>query len=218
MVDSVSTLSSHSPQTAGPGAPDDVLGKDDFLTLLVTQLQNQDPLNPTDNTEFIAQLAQFSSLEGIKNLESTMSDVASNVSSMQKWGLSDLIDRTVKVEGANFDYAGSPVTLEYSLGGRASSVAVSIYDASGNLVKQVDAGSANPGAYEAIWDGTDLTGKTAASGTYKVAISAVDPAGKAVEAATYVKGKVSSVTFGDNGAEINVGNLILTQDDILAVY
>ncbi|OGP23782.1 MAG: hypothetical protein A2X93_01430 [Deltaproteobacteria bacterium GWC2_56_8] len=194
------------------------LGKDDFLLLLVTQLQNQDPLNPTDNTEFVSQLAQFSSLEGIKNMEETMGTVADGISDMQKWSLSDLIDNTVKFESSSFDFSGEPVSIEYSLGSNAESANVSIYDASGNLIKSVDAGALNSGTYELQWDGTDAAGAVAASGTYTINITAVDSSGASVDTSTYVSGKVTSVTYGSDGAEINAGNIILTQDDILEVY
>ncbi|MBI2413564.1 MAG: hypothetical protein HYV24_10195 [Deltaproteobacteria bacterium] len=213
-----STSSTTSSDTSGLTSSSSELGKDDFLLLLVTQLQNQDPLNPTDNTEFVAQLAQFSSLEGIKNMEETMTTVASGISDMQKWSLSDLIDNEVKFESSAFDYSGEPVTIEYSLGSNAASATVSIYDANGNLVKSVDAGALNSGDYELNWDGTDSSGAASAGGTYTINIAAVDSNGETVDVSTFVTGKVTSVTYGSDGAEINAGNIILTQDDILEVY
>lgn len=213
-----STSSTTSSDTSSLTSSSSELGKDDFLLLLVTQLQNQDPLNPTDNTEFVAQLAQFSSLEGIKNMEETMTTVASGISDMQKWSLSDLIDNEVKFESSAFDYSGEPVTIEYSLASNAASATVSIYDANGNLVKSVDAGALNSGDYELNWDGTDSSGAASASGTYTINIAAVDSNGETVDVSTFVTGKVTSVTYGSDGAEINAGNIILTQDDILEVY
>ncbi len=222
MIDGVSSATTVSSTSGSSGttttSSTDELGKDDFLLLLVTQLQNQDPLNPTDNTEFVSQLAQFSSLEGIKNMEETMGTVADGISDMQKWSLSDLIDNTVKFESAAFDYSGEPVTIEYSLGSNAASANISIYDANGNLVKSVDAGALNSGTYELNWDGTNAEGGQAAEGTYTINITAVDSSGSTVAASTYVTGKVTSVTYGSGGAEINAGNIILTQDDILEIY
>lgn len=220
MIDGVSsaTTVSMSDSSSSTTSSTEELGKDDFLLLLVTQLQNQDPLNPTDNTEFVAQLAQFSSLEGIKNMEETMSTVADGISDMQKWSLSDLIDNEVKFESSAFDYSGEPVAIEYSLASNAASAIVSIYDANGNLVKSVDAGALNSGDYELQWDGTDASGAASASGTYTINIAAVDSNGETVDVSTFVTGKVTSVTYGSGGAEINAGNIILTQDDILEVY
>ncbi|MBI4949050.1 MAG: flagellar biosynthesis protein FlgD [Deltaproteobacteria bacterium] len=219
MIDGVSSATTVSmSDSSSTTSTTEELGKDDFLLLLVTQLQNQDPLNPTDNTEFVSQLAQFSSLEGIKNMEETMSTVADGISDMQKWSLSDLIDNTVKFESSSFDYSGEPVSIEYSLGSNAASANVSIYDANGNLIKSVDAGALNSGSYELQWDGTDAAGAVAASGTYTVNITALDSSGASVGVSTYVSGKVTSVTYGTDGAEINAGNIILTQDDILEVY
>ncbi|HAO92539.1 MAG TPA: flagellar biosynthesis protein FlgD [Deltaproteobacteria bacterium] len=219
MIDGVSSATTVSmSDSSSTTSTTEELGKDDFLLLLVTQLQNQDPLNPTDNTEFVSQLAQFSSLEGIKNMEETMGTVADGISDMQKWSLSDLIDNTVKFESSSFDFSGEPVSIEYSLGSNAESANVSIYDASGNLIKSVDAGALNSGTYELQWDGTDAAGAVAASGTYTINITAVDSSGASVDTSTYVSGKVTSVTYGSDGAEINAGNIILTQDDILEVY
>jgi len=76
---------------AAQRSPNEAMGKDAFLKLLVTQLENQDPLKPTDNTEFVAQLAQFSSLEGIQNLNSTMDGMANGISSLQDFSASGLI-------------------------------------------------------------------------------------------------------------------------------
>lgn len=222
MIDGVSSAtivsSSSSTDSSTTTGSTEELGKDDFLLLLVTQLQNQDPLEPTDNTEFVSQLAQFSSLEGIKNMEETMGTVADGISEMQKWSLSDLIDNEVKFESSAFDYSGEPVTIEYSLGADAASANVSIYDANGNLIKSVDAGALNSGTYELNWDGTDAEGAQATEGTYTINITAVDSSGSTVDVSTYVTGKVTSVTYGSGGAEINAGNIILTQDDILEVY
>lgn len=219
MIDGVSSATTVSmSDSSSTTSTTEELGKDDFLLLLVTQLQNQDPLNPTDNTEFVSQLAQFSSLEGIKNMEETMGTVADGISDMQKWSLSDLIDNTVKFESSSFDFSGEPVSIEYSLGSNAASATVSIYDASGNLIKSVDAGALNSGTYELQWDGTDDAGAAAASGTYAINITALDSSGASVDASTYVSGKVTSVTYGSDGTEINAGNIILTQDDILEVY
>ena len=219
MIDGVSSATTVSmSDSSSTTSTTEELGKDDFLLLLVTQLQNQDPLNPTDNTEFVSQLAQFSSLEGIKNMEETMGTVADGISDMQKWSLSDLIDNTVKFESSSFDFSGEPVSIEYSLGSNAESANVSIYDASGTLIKSVDAGALNSGTYELQWDGTDAAGAVAASGTYTINITAVDSSGASVDTSTYVSGKVTSVTYGSDGAEINAGNIILTQDDILEVY
>ena len=219
MIDGVSSATTVSMgDSSSTTSTTEELGKDDFLLLLVTQLQNQDPLNPTDNTEFVSQLAQFSSLEGIKNMEETMGTVADGISDMQKWSLSDLIDNTVKFESSSFDFSGEPVSIEYSLGSNAASATVSIYDASGNLIKSVDAVSLNSGTYELQWDRLDASGGAAPSGSYAITLTSPRAMRTSVDSQQCVNGKVTSVTYGSGGAEINAGNIILTQDDILEVY
>lgn len=213
------TDTSSTTSTSSSSSSTESLDKDDFLTLLVTQLENQDPLDPMDNSEFVAQLAQFSTLEGITNLGESMDGLVDSMSSMQKYSMSSLIDKTVKYEGYNFSYSGSSVDLGYSLDADASSVTVKIYDSSGNLVNTYDMGSQNEGSYDVTWDGTDSSGATVSSGTYKMTVSATDSSGSSVDTTTYVSGKVSSVMYDSDGTtELTVDSETITPDEILGIY
>ncbi|MCI0995126.1 flagellar hook assembly protein FlgD [Pseudomonas corrugata] len=178
------------------------LGKDAFLQLLVTQLKNQDPLSPQDNGEFVAQLAQFSSLEGITTLNDTVSGLASNYNSSQALQASSLVGRSVIAPGDK-----AVVDTSKSLNGTVvvpsavSSVAVKIVDKDGKTVRTIDLGSQKAGNSAFIWDGKNDAGTTVEAGTYSfVASTTID--GQATSLITNLPATVSSVTISQTGGEL----------------
>lgn len=223
MIDGVTSLlnstSSSSTSSSSTSSTDGTLGKDDFLTLLVTQLENQDPLEPMDNTQFVSQLAQFSSLEGITNLNTTMSGMSSSLTSMQNYSTASLIGKYVKTDGSDIYYYGSQANFGYTLDGSASSVTVSIKDSSGNTVNTMDMGAQDSGTYDLAWDGTDSSGNTLQSGTYSFSVDAKDSTGQSITASTYTIDAVSGVTFDSTGAaSLAVGDKTVTMDSVKAIY
>ncbi len=138
---------------------DAAMGKDAFLKLLVTQLENQDPLNPTENTEFVAQLAQFSSLEGIQNLNTSLGDMKGGIDALQQFGSASVIGRNAKAEGSAFIYDGTPKKLGFSLGANAASATLVISEPSGKVVKEIDLGQLNAGYNEAEWNRAGKSGQ-----------------------------------------------------------
>ncbi len=104
------------------------LGKEDFLNLLVTQLSNQNPLEPMDNMDFIAQLAQFGQLEATTNLGDYLGSMESFMASINNFGAADLVGKEIKAIGDKVEISGpDPVTLNYDLGGNAASLGLNIY-------------------------------------------------------------------------------------------
>ena len=179
------------------------LGKDAFLQLLVTQLKNQNPLDPQDNSAFVAQLAQFSSLEGITTLNSTVSSLAGNYSSSQALQASSLVGRnvivqtnTVQLDDPSKGMTGS-VTVPSSIAGGT----VSITDSSGTVVRTIDLGSRAAGSASFTWDGKDKDGNLVKTGTYTVKANA-SINGTATDLATYLPATVNSVTISQNGGEL----------------
>ncbi|WLG66814.1 flagellar hook assembly protein FlgD [Pseudomonas brassicacearum] len=178
------------------------LGKDAFLQLLVTQLKNQNPLEPQDNGEFVAQLAQFSSLEGITTLNETVSGIAGNYNSSQALQASSLVGRSVIAPGDK-----AVVDTSKSLNGTVvvpasvSSVAVKIVDKDGKTVRTIDLGSQNAGNSAFIWDGKNDAGAVVESGTYTFAASTTID-GKATSLITNLPATVSSVTISQTGGEL----------------
>lgn len=191
-----STTSTSTDASTGKSA----LGQDSFMKLLVTQLKNQNPLNPQDNTAFVAQLAQFSSLQGIQNLNSTVNSLANSMQSSQALQASALVGRTVEVESKTAylpqdGYVRGTMALENS----TSALQLNIYDKDKKLILQKDLGSQQAGDIPFAWDGTNTAGEVVAPGTYTFEVLARDD-GKTATVTTYLGHNVDSVTVGANQA------------------
>ncbi len=170
-----SLKSGGSPSPAAPVTGSSTsMNQSDFLLLFTTQLKNQDPTKPTDNTEFVAQLAQFSQLEATTNMSSSLSGL---VSAMQSNGLmtaSSLIGQSISAPGIPAVLSGSqPVPAAISLPNGASSVQVNIYDALNNLVHSETLGSQPPGDLSYAWDGSTDSGGQAPDGNYQMKVAAL---------------------------------------------
>jgi flagellar basal-body rod modification protein FlgD len=181
-------------------AKNDVLGKDAFLKLLVTQLQNQDPLNPLDDKEFIAQLAQFSSLEQMTNISSGIAALTEKTARQDMLSAVNYIGKEVTASGDAMSKIGTYVTPVYfTLSGTAAEVYANVYDANNNLVRTEKFTSMQAGEFEYTWDGKDYNGKVANSGQYNVYFSAKSPTGATVFVDTEVSGTISALEQGDDG-------------------
>jgi len=194
------------------------VGKEAFLTLLVAQMEYQDPLDPTDNTEFVSQLAQFSSLEALQNLQADMGDVSVNMNALRHQTSSDLVGRVVTIDGSDFNYSGNPVPLAYDLGGYANDVKINIVDSKGKVIRTIKGEGGVAGDYQLFWDGKDTEGLDAAEGAYSVEISAQDASGEDVDVITYVSDLVASVIFKDGESFLNVGAMLVSVDKVKGVY
>ncbi|HCB43009.1 MAG: flagellar biosynthesis protein FlgD [Pseudomonadales bacterium] len=181
-------------------ATGDELGKDQFLELLVAQMNNQDPLSPQENGEFIAQLAQFSTVEGIGNLNTSMESLLSGYQSSQALQASSMVGRTVIVP-ADQAVVDTEAGLEgqLALQQNSTNVFVNIYDQAGSLVKTINLGSQEAGMHDFTWDGTDASGNLAEPGIYTVEAMA-SIGGKNTQMATLLPANVDSVSLGAGGS------------------
>jgi flagellar basal-body rod modification protein FlgD len=170
------------------------LGKDDFLKLLVTQLQNQDPLNPMDDKEFVAEMAQFTSLEQLTNIAAGIDTLAANSAQEQIFSAVSYMGKSILATGDSVSKSGTNVSkVYYTLTDAAKDVTVNIYDASGNIVQSLDYGAQAAGTYSVSWDGTDYNGSTVADGMYKITMAAVDKNDQSILTDTQVTGEVVGV-------------------------
>lgn len=199
MIEGVfSTTESNTPTTLASGQQ--VLGKEDFLKLLVAQLSAQDPLNPMDSTEFTAQLAQFSALEQMTNVNSALQDLIKAQQAMGNSSMIGLIGKLVDVPGNAFEHTqGETTNLTYALNAESDSTKVNIFDAAGILVKTLNAPGAE-GSNLVVWNGLDNQGNTVGSGIYTFKIQANTAEGKQVSATTFTSGLVTDVLFEDSAA------------------
>lgn len=171
--------------------------KDEFLKLLTLQLRYQNPLNPMNNTEFTSQLAQLSSLEALNNMVLQMNDMLLYQNSIQNTLTSNLIGKNVKFSGNKISLTDKG-EINYNLSANASKVTISIYDSSGKLIRNIEAGQQNAGANNYTWDGKDSSGNKMPEGSYTFKINALDSNGKPVDVTTLSKGLVTGVTFENN--------------------
>ncbi|CRI56001.1 flagellar hook assembly protein FlgD [Pseudomonas sp. CCOS 191] len=177
------------------------LGKDAFLKLLVTQMQHQNPLDPQDNGEFIAQLAQFSSLEGIQTLNSSVNNIIGGIASSQALQATTLVGRSVILEtdkamvDTTESFTGQVVVPQNITDGK-----VEIKDKDGKVVKTISLGEQAKGTADFIWDGTNDKGEKVDPGQYTfTATTTVD--GKAQTMYTLLPAKITSVSF-QGGSEM----------------
>ena len=179
----------------------DELGQEQFLELMLTQLKNQDPLNPTESGEFLSQIAQFGTVNGISELQQSFSSLAASLQSNQALQASTMVGRSVlidhdKVSLTTGGTAGFAVELPYA----ASNLKLSIEDQFGQTVRQFDVGNVGSGIKEFVWDGITSTGEAAASGRYTVRATAVVN-GENQAFSTLVQAPVESVSLSRDGGE-----------------
>jgi flagellar basal-body rod modification protein FlgD len=204
MVGASSNVTSGQAQAASAQLPQGILGKDDFLRLLITQLRYQDPLNPMEGTEFAAQLAQFSSVEQLANINSNL-QASLDGSYLMTQAISNslattMIGKEVKAGTDRVTFDGkSDVSLGYTLSGPAASVSIKIYDESGTLVRTIAAGGGGSGDHSVEWDGANDAGAALPTGTYRFEVAATNPKGAAVPATPYVTGAITGVRFRADG-------------------
>lgn len=184
--------------------PGSQLGQDEFLKLMTTQLQNQDPFEPMDNGEFLSQIAQFGTVNGITDLKDSFTGFASSMQSNQALQAANIIGHGVLAEtdtgllSANGIMQGAVELSNYS-----PNVSVNIYDRTGQLVNRLDLGEQLSGTVPFAWDGTTFGGSRAAPGEYRMEVEVVDGA-QAFTYPTLMFGKVDSLSLGGVGDELQV--------------
>jgi flagellar basal-body rod modification protein FlgD len=185
-------------------ASGDKLGQSDFLKLMVTQLNNQDPMKPMESGEFYTQIAQFSEVAGIQDLQSSFAQVAAAMYSSQALQASAMVGRAVLVPADSSSLAAGGVMVgTVDLTSSASNVQLSITDSVGQVVRSIDMGPQSSGSATFVWDGKKDNGEAAAPGTYKIAATTqVD--GKAQALTTSLAATVDSVTLGKSGQGITL--------------
>ncbi|MFT5482478.1 MAG: flagellar basal-body rod modification protein FlgD [Halieaceae bacterium] len=180
-------------------APRSELGQEDFFKLMVAQLENQDPSKPMDNFEFLSQIAQFGTVDGIQGLNEGFSNISSVLYANQAVEAAGLVGRSV-VTDSNVGLLGASGSLGATIDipQTATEVALYIQDMSGRLVHTELLGSAGAGELKIQWDGTDASGNAVSPGQYRISAEAV-VAGQNQVAQVYAHSVVDSVTVDGNG-------------------
>lgn len=196
-----------SPTTGAGGAvaaPD--AAADRFLTLLVTQLRNQDPLNPLDNAQITSQLAQLSTVSGINKLNDAFASLQASFQANQYLQATGLVGHDVTVAGNKLTLTDGTSNYGIAFGASADHVTVTIADASGRVVRTIDAGNQPAGVSRLAWDGRADNGSVCADGAYTVSVTA-SSGGKPVAADSLTIARVTGIVPGNNGTLLQLGSL-----------
>jgi flagellar basal-body rod modification protein FlgD len=193
------------------------LGKNEFLKLLLAQLANQDPTKPVDNQAFIAQLAQFSSLEQLQALGKKLDMLTIAQASSTQLQVTGLVGRQVTFKTDTLHLDGKPVTAQGNLSSSADSVVAVVTDASGRVVRTMPLGARDAGAFDLSWDGRDDSGTTLPAGDYHVAIHASRSDGATVQSELRGRGTVDAVVFDSATPVLIVGTQRISLSDVSEV-
>jgi flagellar basal-body rod modification protein FlgD len=178
-----------------------------FLQLLVTQMQNQDPLNPMDNAQITSQLAQISTVNGITSLNTSVQQLIAASNANQTISAAGMLGGTVLVPGSTLNLSSGQAVYGINLAQAASNVQVTIKDASGNTVSTINLGAQPAGVTALSWNGAESNGGTASSGGYTFSVSAVQGT-TAVTSTALSSGVVQGVVQGTNGTLLNLGSTL----------
>jgi len=180
--------------------------QDRFLKLLVTQMKNQDPLNPMDNAQVTSQMAQLSTVTGIDTLNTTLKALSDSMISTQSLQAASMIGHGVLVPGSSVDLSSGKGYGGIDLTQSADKVDIAISDQAGALVRNMQLGAQPAGLVNWQWDGRNDAGASVADGSYTFAVKSTQ-ASNAVDATALQFGMVSSVTQGKQGVALSVGQL-----------
>ncbi len=214
-LSAAATQASAQYQTSGSRA----LGKEEFMKLLIAQMQNQDPLSPLSNTEFVAQLATFSNLEQLitanDNLQAIEAEQANLVNSqaLNLLGKQALVagDGQVRVAG------GRPDTIVYTLAGAAKDATLTIYGKNGETLRTLTLDPSGTGRVTLEWDGKDEHGNPLPDGDYRIEAKATDSSGNAIQVNVFKSLSIDGVTFESGGISLISGDREIPFDQIVEI-
>ena len=211
-------LTAYSPTSTTQG--NNELGQEDFLRLLTTQLTTQDPTNPVENEDFVAQMAQFSTLTGIEELTSSFESLSQTLLQGQALEAASLVGKSVLIPSSKMELSeGQGASGAVELSASTTQAKVDVYDGSGQLVRSLDLGALSAGLQEFEWDGTLEDGSAAPAGSYEFKVTA--QLNGATEALTTdLNGQVTSVSADSAGAGLMLsvqGIGSVTFSDVLRV-
>lgn len=214
----VSNYGSNTPVTKGNSA----LGKDEFMNLMIAQLKYQDPMSPMDGSQFASQLAQFSSLEQLSNLNDQMTQsIDANyylTQSINNTLTATLVGKDVKLSGNEITNLGQTnLTLGYKLPADGSAVSIKIYNEQGSLIKTIDSLPITKGEHKLSWDFTDNNGVRVPEGKYTFEIDAKAANTEKMTAETFKIGKIDALRFTDQGSKLIVDGVEYNLADILEI-
>jgi flagellar basal-body rod modification protein FlgD len=207
----------NAPSTGAATSSDNVSAqKSEFMNLLVAQMRNQDPLNPTDSTDFVSQLAQFSALEQQATTNDKLDALTTAQQSSARANLVSMVGKTITANASRItvDAAGGSPPLSVLLDGPVKSCTVNLLDATGKTVRTIDLGAQGGGDVAVNWA---ASGGALPGGTYTIQVQAKAADGTAVNASAQIKGLVQSLGFANGASTFDVGGAEVSPGDIVSV-
>lgn len=192
------------------------ISSSDFLSLLVGELQNQDPLNPTSTSDFINQMSQYATFDQQQTLNTNLSTLLTSFNGLLTLNAVNYIGHTVEAKGDTATLQNGQAAFGYSLSSAASQVNLSIQDSTGKTV-WTGTGPTASGLNTITWDGTGSDGSQHADGQYSLTVSALDASGNSVLNYTTFFGKVTDVENTSGSTTLNVGGNSVKMSDVVAV-
>ena len=194
------------------------MNKDDFLTLFVTQLKNQDPMKPQDGSQFIAQLAQLTQVEQSYNTNTNLKSLLTAQNNATTVSAVSFIGKEILASGSQVALtAGSAATLNFRLDEPVSSLKVEVKDAAGNLVRTLTMGRTASGDGSIAWDGKSGNGQQLPSGTYSFGVTGTNGNGEAVAGTSLVRARVDGVRLDGSAPVLTAGGIEINMGDVLQV-
>jgi flagellar basal-body rod modification protein FlgD len=196
---------------------EDKLGRDAFMKLFLAQMNHQDPLNPMDTTQFSAQLAQFSTLEQLFNVNSNLESIKSIESSGNKYQVLDLIGKEVQADSDTLVLNNGKVVKGSFYVDEPAECIVHILDEQGSSIRDIYIGKVNAGSHEFEWDGFDSRGDLHTSGQYTYTVSAMSNSGNFIYVDKYIQGTVTGVNMNDSDPVFYINDTPLSMSQIINV-
>ena len=200
--------------TIASSTSDVSMGKEDFLLLLVAQLENQDPMNPEDATEFTSQLAEFSSLEQLENANKSLEGLSAMSSEMERMSALGLIGQDVVAQTNQFHFSGDPVQLGYRLETPAEDVKLYVLSQTGSTLATISAQETDQGEHFIDWNGLSDLGMPLESGDYSLVIKAVDDEDNMIQTESLIRGRVEAVDMSGITAQLETNSGIFSMSKI----
>jgi flagellar basal-body rod modification protein FlgD len=214
-LENVSSYETHEAMAAAPDASSE-MGQESFLKLLVAQMQHQDPLNPQGNEEFIAQLAQFTSLEQLMGVNSSLGDLYAATTSMNNASMTQLLGRNVTAfsDVVPYDGEGSQ-ELHWKAPAEAGHMSITVTDEDGKMVAREELEGVAAGDGSWMWDGKDIHGVQVPEGKYTISITAFDMNGNPLDVGSVIKGTINEMSYETgapipfiDGVEVTMGSIL----------
>ena len=221
MINATSNTTQQTTSTTGSNPyvnPDGILGKDDFMKLLLVELQYQDPTEPMDSEKILSQTSQLATLESADNTNKALERLSASLAASQQYSVLSAIGKTASLGQNTIQHQKESTTaFELYFPDDVTNGTINISDLDGNIVKTIEVGENQKGVYSFEWDGTDNDGNSVDDGIYQVTADYYDPQGDPHKTAVGVY-PIESVRFDNGQALVKLGSNYIPLENVVEIY